>query len=134
MTTYVDSSALMKRYVSEPDSATAIALLATDQVLVTSWLTMVEVRRNLARLLRGSALTTARRQLVADLDAMALVDIDESTCSSAAQIAENLGVRSIDSIHLATAQRLLIPALPFITFDHRQAQAARSLGFGVLGA
>lgn len=134
MTTYVDSSALMKRYVDEPDREIALALLASDPVLVTSWLTMVEVRRNLARMMRGSALDGARRQLVDDLEAMALVSIDESTCSSAAQIGENLGVRSLDSIHLATAQRLLVPALPFITFDHRQASAARSLGFVVLGA
>lgn len=134
MTTYVDSSALMKRYVDEPDRDSALALLDSDPVLVTSWVTMIEVRRNLARLLRGAALDGARRQLLADLDAMALVNIDESTCAAAAQIAENLGVRSLDSVHLATAQRLLVPSLPFVTFDHRQAQAARSLGFAVLGA
>jgi predicted nucleic acid-binding protein len=134
MTTYVDSSALMKRYIDEPDSEDAVALLERDAVLVTSWVTMVEVRRNLSRLLRDRALEQARRQLTIDLDAMALVSVDEATCAAAAQIAESSGVRSLDSIHLATAQRLFLPSLSFVTFDHRQANAARSLGFTVLGS
>ena len=50
MTTYVDSSALLKMYVEEADSDVADQLLAADPVLVTSWVTLVEVRRNLARL------------------------------------------------------------------------------------
>ena len=134
MTSYVDSSTLVKRYVDEPDSELAVALLDADPVLVTSWISVVEIRRHLSRLLRGSALEAARRQLVDDLDAMALMVVDAATCMSAARVAEDLGVRSLDSIHLASAQRLLIPALHFITFDRRQAQAARSLGFTALGS
>lgn len=75
MTTYVDSSALLKRYVDEADSDVADRL-----------------------------------------------------------IGETLGVRSLDAIHLASAQRLQIHAVTFVTFDLRQAQAARSLGFTVRGA
>ncbi len=134
MTTYVDSSAFLKRYVNEPDSDLATALLATDTVLVSSWITLVEVRRNLARLLSGKALEGARRQLMTDLDSFALVVVDEVTCTMAAAIAEDLGVRSLDSLHLACAQRLLVPSMPFVTFDRRQAQAARALGFTVLGS
>lgn len=133
MTTYVDSSALLKRYVDEPDSTTAERLLLSDPVLVTSWLTLVEVRRDLPRLLDGPALREAKQQFTNDLDAFAMVAIDEAVCRAAAQIGEQLAVRSVDAIHLASAQRLVVPGLPFITFDLRQAQAARSLGFTVLG-
>lgn len=133
MTTYVDSSALLKRYVDEPDSTTAERLLLSDPVLVTSWLTLVEVRRDLPRLLDGPALREAKQQFTNDLDAFAMVAIDEAVCRAAAQIGEQLVVRSLDAIHLASAQRLVVPGLPFITFDLRQAQAARSLGFAVLG-
>lgn len=133
MTTYVDSSALLKRYVDEPDSTTAERLLLSDPVLVTSWLTLVEVRRDLPRLLDGPALREAKQQFTNDLDAFAMVAIDEAVCRAAAQIGEQLVVRSVDAIHLASAQRLVVPGLPFITFDLRQAQAARSLGFTVLG-
>jgi predicted nucleic acid-binding protein len=134
MTTYVDSSALLKNYFAEPDSSLAERLLNSDSVLVTSWVTFVEVRRNLARVLRGTELREAKDQFAADMEAMALVAVDESVCRGAAQIAEQLGVRSLDAIQLASAQRLAIPSLPFVTFDLRQAQAARSLGFAVLGS
>jgi uncharacterized protein len=134
MTTYVDSSALLKRYFAEPDATSAQRLLLSDSVLVTSWITMVEVRRNLARVLSGSELREAKEQFAVDLDAIALVAVDEVVCRSAAQIGEQLAVRSLDAVHLASAQRLAIPSLPFITFDLRQAQAARSLGFVALGS
>ena len=133
MTTYVDSSALLKRYVDEPESTTAERLLLSDPVLVTSWLTLVEVRRQLPQLLAGVALREAKQQFTIDLDAFAMVAIDEAVCRAAAQIGEQLVVQSSDAIHLASAQRLVVPGLPFITFDLRQAQAARSLGFTVLG-
>ena len=134
MTTYVDSSALLKNYFAEPDSSLAERLLNSDAVLVTSWVTFVEVRRNLARVLRGTELREAKDQFAADMESMALVAVDESVCRAAAQIGEQLGVRSLDAIQLASAQRLAIPSLPFVTFDLRQAQAARSLGFAVLGS
>ena len=133
MTAYVDSSALLKRYVDEVDSPVADRLLASDDVLVTSWITLVEARRNLTRLLSGRNLTVARRQLHEDFDAFAVLACDEVVAEAAASIAESLGVRSLDAIHLATAQRLLVPGLTFITFDLRQGQAARSLGMSVLG-
>ncbi len=133
MTTYVDSSALLKRYVGEPDSTSADRLLLSDPVLVTSWVTLVEVRRDLPRLLDGPALREAKQQFTNDLDAFAMVAVDEAVCRAAAQIGEQLAVPSLDAIHLASAQRLVVPGLPFITFDLRQAQAARSLGFTVLG-
>lgn len=134
MTTYVDSSALLKRYVQETNSDLANELLESDPVLVTSWVTVVEVRRNLARLLDGDALLAARRDFNADSDALALVSLDGTVSETAATIAEALGVRSLDAIHLASAQRLAIAGLRFVTFDLRQAQAARSLGLVVAGA
>lgn len=133
MTLYADSSALLKRYVDEPDSDRADELLAGDLELVTGRHTVVEVRRNLARLLTGSSLTAARAALAQDLESFALVELDASTCELAATIAEQTGVRTLDALHLGAARRLGT-ALTFVTFDVRQAQAARSLGFAVVGA
>lgn len=131
---YVDSSALLKRYVDEPDSDLAEQLLRSDPVLVTSWITAVEVRRNLARLATAAELIQLRQLVNADLDTMALVSADQVVCEAAAEIAEHLGVRSLDAVHLASAQRLGVSGLGFLTFDLRQAQAARALGFMVHGA
>lgn len=134
MTAYIDSSALLKCYIDEHDSAVAEQLVDSDPVRATSWVTYTEVRRNLARHLEGTARRDAYRQFETDFDQFAAVTVDETTCRAAATIGETLGVRSLDAIHLASAQRLLITGLTFITFDLRQAQAARSLGFHVLGA
>jgi predicted nucleic acid-binding protein len=134
VTLYVDSSALLKRYVAEADSAAADAHLASDLSLVTSRHTVVEVRRNLVRLLDTDAAAEAKADFLQDIQAFALVELDAATCESAATIAELLGVRTLDALHLAAAQRVGGAALPFLTYDIRQAQAARSLGFIVLGA
>jgi len=127
---YVDSSALLKRYVDEPDSEAADSFLRSDPSLLTARHTIVEVRRNLTRLLAGGELSTARSSFAADLEVLAIVELDEMTCEGAAQIAEVTGVRTLDALHLAAAQRIGGPAVPFLTFDLRQAQAARALGFG----
>lgn len=131
---YVDTSALLKRYVEEHDSHLAEQLLHSDPVLVTSWVTLVELRRNLARLVDVGELAGIRAQVHADLDVFALVLVDPTVCEIAADLVEQLGVRSLDAIHLASARRLLVPTLTFVTFDLRQAQAARTLGFTVRGA
>jgi predicted nucleic acid-binding protein len=132
MTLYVDTSALLKRYVQEHDSEAAEALMASDLVLVTSRLTEVEVRRNLARLLDPDQQTKYKRQLSDDLDAFALVSLDATTCNEAARIAEETLCRSLDALHLAAAWRAG-RATTLLTFDIRQAQAARTIGLSVIG-
>lgn len=67
MTLYVDTSALMKRYIEEPDSDLAAEMMLSDPVLVTSRLTEIELRRNLTRLLSGKVLLGVRRRVQADL-------------------------------------------------------------------
>lgn len=133
MTLYVDSSALLKRYVDEADSATADALLRSDPSLATARHTLIEVRRNLTRLLSSRDVAIARRSFVADLSTIAIVELDPTTCEAAATISEVTGVRTLDALHLAAAQRLSVASTAFLTFDLRQAQAARTLGFSVLG-
>jgi uncharacterized protein len=133
MTLYADSSALLKRYVDEPDSERADALLGSDLELVTGRHTIVEVRRNLARLLIGSALAEARAAFVRDVGAFAIVELDDATCELAATIGEQTGVRTMDALHLGAARRLGT-SITFVTFDIHQAHAARSLGFNVAGS
>jgi predicted nucleic acid-binding protein len=133
MTLYVDSSAVLKRYVAERDSDVAQTHLDSDPVLVTSRLTEIEVRRTLARDFDGATLAGLQRQFQADLDAFALVGLDAVTCNEAARIAEQTGCRSLDAIHIAAARRSG-EHTTMLTFDIRQAQAARSVGLQVVGA
>jgi predicted nucleic acid-binding protein len=134
VSTYVDSSALLKRYVDEADSAAADALLRADRELLTARHTTVEVRRNLARLLSGRKLAAARRAFAEDLRSISIIELDETTCESAATIAETTGVRTLDALHLAAAQRVSAPGVGFLTFDLRQSQTARALGLTVVTA
>jgi uncharacterized protein len=131
---YVDSSALLKRYVDEPDSDAADSLLRSDPSLLTARHTIVEVRRNLARLLGERDASAARSAFLDDVGVLSIVELDEATCEAAAGIAEMTAAPTLDALHLAAAQRAGGPGLPFLTFDVRQAQAARSLGLTVLGA
>ena len=134
MSAYVDSSALLKRYIEEPDSDLADTLLQSDPRLVTGRHAVVEVRRNLARLLSGRDAAAARSAFARDMSAISVVELDAETCEAAASIAETTGARTLDALHLAAARRVGAPAVTFITFDLRQAQIARSLGLVVAGA
>lgn len=134
MSLYVDSSAFLKRYVDEADSPVADALLQADPTLLTARHTIVEVRRNLARLLSGRSLAAARAAFAEDLPSVAIIELDEATCEQAASIAETTGVRTLDALHLAAAHRVSEPGVGFLTFDLRQAQAARALGLTVVSA
>jgi len=129
---YVDSSALLKRYVREHDSARAAVLLCSDAELATGRHTLVEVRRNLARLLSGRQLTSMRAAFRADIGAFALVELDVDTCELAATVAEQTGMRTLDALHLACARRLG-GSVTFLTFDVRQSSAAASLGLRTTG-
>jgi uncharacterized protein len=133
MTLYLDSSALLKRYVAEDQSDIAEQYLLSDGVWVTARHTWVEVRRNLARLLAGSELALAQRYFADDFRRTHVVELDEETCVLAAQIAEISLLRTLDALHLAALRRVGSD-VPLLTFDFRQAQAARSLGMTVLGA
>jgi predicted nucleic acid-binding protein len=84
-------------------------------------------------LLDAVAATEARAAFAEDLEAFHLVELDFATCELAATISEQAGVRTLDALHLGAARRLGT-ALTFVTFDVRQAQAARALGFAVAGS
>lgn len=130
----MDSSALLKRYVDEADSEACERQLLSDPVWLTGRHTLVEVRRNLARMLAGAALEAAREELAGDWRRFNVVELDELTCDIAADIAEATGARSLDALHLAAATRVGKGGLVVLTYDLRQAQAARALGFAVAGA
>lgn len=132
MSLYVDSSALLKRYVDEPDSTLANEILGSDESLLTARHTIVEVRRNLARLLDPGDAAAARSAFLQDVKAFGIVEFDAFTCESAASISELTGARTLDALHLAAAQRLGGSSIGFVTFDLRQAQSARTLGMTVL--
>jgi predicted nucleic acid-binding protein len=133
MSLYVDTSALLKRYVLEDDSDDCERILLSDPEWVTARHTWVEMLRNLTKLLRGSERSRLKSAFRSDWDRMHVVELDAKTCERAGELAETLQVRSLDALHLAAAERAGAAGLTFVTYDLRQAQAARSLGWRVAG-
>lgn len=131
MTLYVDPSALLAIYLNQPSASTSEAHLLSDDRWVTARHSVVEVRRNLFRSLAGQKLTSAQRQFDVDWNRMAIVELNRTICDFAAAIAEMTGARTLDALHLAAARRTSADTV--VTFDRRQADAARSLELEVLG-
>lgn len=134
MTLYLDASALLKRYVDEPDSDRFAALIASDDTWLTCRITWVEVWRNLGRRLEPEMAATERAAFRADWDHFQVIEVDAVLCRDAGDIAVMTGARSLDALHLAAVRRAGPQGVTLLTADLRQAQAARNLGLGVVGA
>lgn len=130
---YVDTSALLKRYIRETDSEDCERILLADPLWLTARHTSIEVQRNLARLLKGRALDASLAAFSRDWDRSHIIELDAMTCQRASEVALLTGARTLDSLHLGAALRLGA-TISFLTYDQRQALAARQLGFMVLGA
>lgn len=123
--TYLDSSAIVKLVNQEAESAQLRRALR-GHTLVSSALARAEVPRAVRHL--GPA-GTARAVVV--LRPIELLRISDRVLSFAAEL-EPPTLRSLDAIHLATAQVLGDGVRRLITYDDRMADAAAGLGFSVL--
>lgn len=106
MTLYLDTSALLKLYVEEDESQACETFVHHDRSWFTAGHTLVEVRRNLSRLLDGGDLDDARTQFEHDWADMEVVGLDAELCEAAARAAERTGTRSLDALHVAAALRV----------------------------
>jgi predicted nucleic acid-binding protein len=121
---YLDSSAIVKLVVHEPESSDLIRTVRTDPEIVSSGLAWTEV----VLATRRAGRSTGRAERV--LDGIALVPIDEGILREAATLGPK-DLRTLDAIHLATALSLRPDVGTMITYDLRQARAASALGLEV---
>jgi predicted nucleic acid-binding protein len=127
VTLYVDSSALLKRYVEEPDRDLVLEAMAGDDAWCASALCRTEVLLVLHRV--AATPRQAERlaaMLRADWDAFHVVPVDDRCLASAVDIGANYGLKAVDAIHLAAAARLPRP-VRYLTLDPRQVSAAVAL-------
>ncbi len=75
---------------------------------------------------------TKRQQLRLDWERFQVVPLDAFGLRRASEIGCAQKVRTLDAVHLAAADRFPRP-VSFLTFDRRQAAAARALGMDVVG-
>lgn len=123
--TYLDASAIVKLAVREAESTVLRRYLRRRRPLVSSALARTEVLR--ALLPSGDAAVRRGRDTLSRLDLVRAND----RILGAAGILLPADVRSLDAIHLATAQQLGNDLGQFVTYDERMAAAARGLGFRV---
>lgn len=125
MATYLDSSAIVKLAVREPESLALRRYLRKRRPLVSSALARTEVLR--ALLPAGDEAVARGRDVLQRLD---LVRVNDHILNAAALLLP-AEVRSLDAIHLATAQRLGRDLRVLITYDDRMAAAATALGYRI---
>src|SRR5581483_1781936 len=98
--TYVDSSAIVKLAVAEPESQALRRYLSRRRLLVSSALARTEVAR---ALMPSGAEAVSRGQDV--LRRMQLLRLNDRVLNEAGRM-EPAELRSLDAIHLASAQQL----------------------------
>jgi uncharacterized protein len=125
---YADTSALVKLIWEEPESEALRTYLADDE-LICSELALAEVPRAIRR--ATAADTRLDQALLLErahdlLDALALLPLDAGLLELAGSLAEP-ALRTLDAIHVASALGLS-PLDAFVSYDERQAAAARLTG------
>lgn len=129
---YADASALVKLVRDEPESVALRAFLA-EADLVSSELVLTEVPRAIRRAAADDprlALDVLMARAGEIVEAVALLPIDRGLLLAAGAFAEP-ALRALDAIHVATAIDLS-PLDGFVSYDERQAAAARLAGLRTL--
>jgi predicted nucleic acid-binding protein len=137
---YLDTSALIKLYIDEPGREEVKKAVRGAPVVATHVVAYAEMRAALGRLnregrLRDWPLERVKAAFEDDWKALALVAAEEPILRRAGDLAEGLGLRGFDAVHLAAAESLAIHGrigVLFACFDGRLARAAATLGFALL--
>lgn len=123
---YLDTSALVKLVVAEPETAALRAWLRqTDRQPVASDLARTELLRAVRRVAPKRLL-----QARAVLDSLTLTEVTASLFEAAGRL-DPTTLRTLDSIHLAAALDLGDDLDSLVTYDERRAEAAELNGIPV---
>jgi len=147
VTYYLDTSALLKRYVDEAGSEWLRSTLFNSEretVIISTHLLITEVISALNRRVREKTVTSRDYERLSGcfrddcLDTYYLIGIDEAIIDLACTLLERHPLRAYDAMHLATAlsinQRLVETeesVLTFLSADDRLNDAAAAEGLAV---
>ena len=120
---YLDASAIVKLVVEELESSALRDALRGRPRRVSSALALVQVHRAAAG--RTPAPSAGRVETI--LAGLTLIPVDRSSLEGAARLGA-YGVRTLDAIHLATAQSLSEDLESFVAYDQRLLAAADASG------
>jgi len=134
MRLYLDSSALVKRYIYEAGSDKVAERCAEASEVVLSVVTVPEIISALNRLRRENKISFSqydelKKTLILDMKEALLVNLSGSVIQKSIICTEQHPLRALDSIHIASA--LAAAADLFISADIRQCEAAEKMGLVV---
>lgn len=136
---YVDTSALIKRYVAEPGRREVLQLLRKNDCVVSAILP-IEARSALRRrkaegTLDEKQINSTLKRFAADRPFWTIVDVSAQVLAAAETLCATHPLRALDAIHVASAQLFVarIPALEFVfvSADVRQTTVAAALGMTI---
>lgn len=135
MNAYVDSSALLRLVLAEPDALDAwpriTGPVASELIRVECLRTVDRARLRLS--LEDTEVARLREELAETIDRFTLIKLDAVVLDRASEPFPTL-LGTLDGIHLASAllARASVEDLHFATHDDELALAARSVGFELL--
>jgi predicted nucleic acid-binding protein len=136
---YLDSSALVKRYLEEPGGTQVRRLTAEAEAVGSVDITRVEVVAALGKAVRLGAITlehgeSSRRFFQTEWRDLSRVEITDHVIERAADLAWSHGLRGYDSAQLSAAmiwQDRLGFSVTLVTFDVKLWEAAVRVGLEV---
>jgi predicted nucleic acid-binding protein len=136
MILYLDTSALIKRYVTEKGAELVAQAIAAAMAVGSSVVCRAEMAAALATAVRMNALpagdaSAALRVFRSEWPRLVRVQASEAVIAQADSLAWEAGLRGYDAVHLASALRLrdaMGEEVTFATFDRRLWQAAGEQG------
>lgn len=140
MILYLDTSALVKKYVDEPFSDLVIDHCRMAEEIATSSVAYAETLATFYRKQRESAMTVSSLWQILDAlrkdwSRFIRVEVNDGLNGLIEQVIERHPLRGFDAVHLASAL-LIHDRLPnevaFACFDLRMAEAARKEGLNVI--
>jgi predicted nucleic acid-binding protein len=120
--TYLDSSAIVKLIVAEPESESLRDWIRERPRIASCALARTEVPRAVRHV--GAAALAGARGALRDID---LIAVDDRLLETAA-ILDPAILRSLDAIHLAAARSLGSDLDVVVSYDTRMLEGARLLG------
>ena len=137
---YFDTSALVKRYISEPGSLQVRALFRRHAFLSSAivnpeLLSAFSRRRRLGEL-SDAHFETLLGRMQSDKPRWELIEVSWAVLDSAERLIQGtVAIRTLDAIHVAsliTFKNTAGGEIPFVTADARQRDTARQIGLNVI--
>jgi uncharacterized protein len=132
---FLDSSALLKRYIIEPETPIVDTLILKAKAIVVSALALPETSRVIFRLaetkvISEQAAQTAYQDLLIDWHSLSRITLDDTLALEASVLTRSYSLKGADAVQLATVLYIgrQKPGVVLLSFDEQLNTAAVKAG------